>query len=292
MEFIGKIIKKFTFMILILVLACFAGTGVEYASTTVLRKNAMTSFVRLATKNALVSIQTTEQYGNDYASGINKANDSDQIKKEKVDYEAYLDTLFGQMKKIQGSTKTGSLTRTQAGKNLGTIQAFLKANRTSTGDDMFRPIQFGMTYVSETRFKEAFEEYLSRLVESNYGQYENNCSDIVIDSCEYRINGPYVQMISTDAESKAMYEYLYGIDKASAVFKKWSELGIGDYSLNFFVYYDISVTVHWSSALKGFATREGFLSKFGVPSSSFDSNGALLATAPDITYEYRYVLTN
>lgn len=292
MEFIGKIIKKFTFMILILVLVCFAGTGAEYASTTVLRKNAMTSFVRLATKNALVSIQTTEQYGNDYASGINKANNSDQIKKEKVDYKAYLDALFNQMKNIQGSAKTGSLTGTQAKKNLETIRAFLKANQTSTGDDMFRPIQFGMTYVSETRFKEAFEEYLSRLVESNYGQYENNCSDIVIDSCEYLINGPYVQMIENNTESKAMYEYLYGIDKASAVFKKWSDLGIGDYSLNFFVYYDISVTVHWSSALKGFATREGFLSKFGVPSSSFDSNGALLATAPDITYEYRYVLTN
>lgn len=290
---------------------------VQYDLST--RERTMQSFVRLACRNAIVGIQTTEQTGLDNFSAHELNTDiglftgsfdnrshpiGEYTTIEKQEYLHYLQVL-------ENHFTNGDFTDENAKSRLNFIHTFLYKNKQdSDGDKMFRPIQFGMTYVSPTVFKGAFIQALKELLEANGGRNGgtplagepedsiyinwNNIEDYIT------INVSEPQIVSLPRDDSGTIDptliSLYGIDKAEDLMGKLEpSLGFGSASVDFYVYYDISISVDWKSTLNSQVTNRNFLKQFGALSSNaddFDSNGFARINGKTIEYNYRYVLTN
>lgn len=327
----GKWLIRFAWSVLAVFVLGLIALGIEARYTLSTREETMHSFVRMACRNAIVGIQTTEQTGLDNFSAQDLRSDiglftgkfdghPHPLTKYKTDeqqeYTAYLTTLY--TKFVDDMTVASDTEDKDAAKRLKLIQTFLNANRGDVGDstnddkgnEMFRPIQFGMTYVSPTMFKGAFIQALKELLEANGGRTEGtplagepadsiyiNWNDV--DSyITVTVSEPKTVNLPKDANGEITDPTLislYGIDKAQDLIGKLdSSLGFGDASVDFYVYYDISISVDWKSTLNSQVTNYEFLQKFGVQNSgdNFDANGFARISGKTITYNYRYVLTN
>ena len=297
MEFITTIIKRFVAATAAVILLAFLCIGYEFYMVMPTRRDALSSFVRMATTDALINIQSTEQYGDDFLNeGYLSPDEIADLKaNETNNYTNYLTILDTELKnkKLDNSD------------NIGAVHSFLDSNKNKTGNDRFRPIQFGMTYISEDLFKSSFSSYLNNIIKTNYAINDTD-TDIVITGIDYDISDPQVAKIPSSKtasdEDKKLYMYLYGTDIANDKLKNWEELGLGSGSIDFYVFYKVKVTVNWASAMHTAGFQKGFMTKYGVPETETDANGntrdlfnsqgAFLAAGQPVTYEYTYVLTN
>lgn len=291
-----RALKRIGITLVICIVVCFIAIGFQVWLDLSTREDDVLTYTRLAMKNALVNIQTTEQEGYNYlSSGKSKTYQYDSKK-----YQEYLADLLAQ---------TGASSDT----NMKTIREFLKANiDNASGDALFRPIQFGMTYVDKELFEESFETAIQDLVEANYNmanKYEvggvsfttKAPSALKIDSCDFKISDPQLGEIPTSGGAVTdIYKSIYGIDtfeQAAA-----TNLGFTSSAINFYIYYDIEVTVNWSSASTNLLMTKSFLSSLTgrnkvrsnleyTPSEN-GSPEYLYIPGKSITYTYRYVLTN
>lgn len=261
------------------------------------------SFIKLATHDALINIQTTEEQGMNFTSAYAVA-----VMNEK--YEDYVKKLLAVSTLAESEKET-----------LETIQKFLDKNldvykTTNSGDALFRPIQFGMTFLDSDLFEESFKESLQNLIEINYNSNHTDataftCYDALhayIDDIEITISDPQVVSLSaTDNDTERFLLQLYGIDKAQEYIEQYnssladaSNLGISvDVVPSFYVYYDISISVPWGSS-----TAFPFLGKELWESMGFtdieysdamDGQKQFIRWHSDSTvesYSYRYVLLN
>ena len=252
------------------------------------REDDMVTFTRLAVKDAIVNIQTTEQYGYDYTSamGIETASSS---------YEEYLNELLDQAATLDDSSI------------LTLLQGFLSDNQQNTeGDALFRPIQFGMTFVDKEIFLDSLSHSLNSLVDANYS-YENLEGNFVTsgdsalqlpdDIADYvTVEGPYLLVLDDTVADNIIYRQLYGIDTfESAINDSYSSLGISTQTMpNFIVYYDITIeNLPWYSATTTQLLHESFLSRFNIdPSDGYTDAGYAKIPGKPINYTYRYVLLN
>lgn len=309
-----RVFKRVGIILALVLFLSIALTGFQVYLDLVKREEDMNSFVRLSVKDAIVNIQTTEE------SGLNVQNTYTRKKKE-VSYQAYLNALAGQASDPD---------------TLELIREFLVDNSSEKGDAMFRPIQFGMTYIDTELFKESFIKSLQQLIDMNYSHDSraaaasqgdalfdtkvdntliiksegtftghNPLGSITIGSETYethiQIEGPYLIEIdeSTDVTQEEIFNSLYGGDLRKEYIdlkdSAGANLGISSQSMpNFFIYYDITVSVDWASVSTNPLLGEGFLgSVWGVPDQYFSQdNGYLMIPGKQIEYEYRYVLLN
>lgn len=278
----------------------FIGFEVYLELTT--RYEAMSAFTRLAVKNAIVNIQTTEESGNDAVAYLLKPDSISGYRQrnEQKDYEDYLNTLAGSL------AARAEYLEGEEDPNLELIQAFLASNESESGNDRFRPIQFGMTYVSPELFKASLKQSLYDLIQANYAANGEGNLALTQDDAVYigktaadidkyvtiNIDGPKAALIPEDGHGSVLYSSIYGTDKAES---SLSALGFEDLSIGFYVYYDITVEVNWkSTTLSPLLKLEwlGELGMVGVGEDNFDSNGFLRIPGKPVTYSYRYVLTN
>lgn len=298
---IRKLVLGFALTLLAVVLVGFVSTGFEMYHTISTREEAMRTFVRLATKDAIVNIQATEEYGLDAREAQKLLNFTDNL--ERNDYSAYLNALAaGFANSADGNAE-----------NLALIQKFLQMNKSNMGnkDAVFRPIQFGMTYVSPELFEASFKCALRDLIKANFASTEDgelaveqndaiyiNWGSGAIDRyIDVRVSEPKAAPIPRGSENSYLFNSIYGVDKANFQFASLEEsLGFADASINFYVYYDIDITVRWKSTMSNQLLTAGFLRNFGIEDNHdgklFDPNGFLRMDGPDIHYSYRYVLTN
>lgn len=280
------------------------------------REEDMSAFVRLAVKDAIVNIQTTEEQSLNVVSSWARRRSTER-------YGEYLEALANQ---------------TSNSEVLSLLHSFLKNNADSKGDARFRPIQFGMTYVDTELFKESFTSSLQKLIDSNYSMdsavkaangnkvFDLKATDtlaIKTDICygeqytpnggladrtsnTYKANvdgydiylnikGPNLVTFSTnDPESAAIYKSLYGADKRNDYVVE-ENLGFTiDTMPDFYVYYDINIVVGWSFMSTNPLLRKSFLGDtWQVPNNYFSrANDYLAIPGRPIEYTYRYVLLN
>lgn len=324
---------------LCIVLSFFA-IGLQVWMDLSSREDDVLTFTRLSMKDALVNIQTTEQEGYDYLKGTSSTGYSNVNSGKYLfgfapynytshgsdRYRAYLSNLF---------TKAKASGVNDA--NMQVITSFLQSNRESTSKDaLFRPIQYGMTFVDPQLFVNSFAESMEQLVAANYTkatQYSVGgvsfttkapCA-LEITNISYKINGtPFKPGTSSGAiqpalgtlklnnkggNADAIYRSIYGIDKIVDS-EIGADLGFGSSSVNFFVYYDIEVTVEWKSASTNqLLTRNFFTNLADKSLNAFADNNKVsggLSYTPQVdgsqeyvyipgkpvTYSYRYVLIN
>lgn len=294
--------KRIGICLVVCLLVSFLAIGFQVWSDLSTREDDVLTFTRLAMKDALVNIQTTEASSYNYN---NRALTTSEFAALKNNYQAYL-------------TKLQAAASGKGDSNLDVITAFLQSNKNAaTPDGLFRPIQFGMTYVDEPLFKESFEKSINDLVAANYtnaSKYNTGGisfttkapNALKIDSYTYVIDGPKLGNIPlNDGQIDTLYKSIYGIDNILNSSLK-EELGFEDNAINFFVYYDITVTVNWSSASTNLLmTRNALFTlvdTFGgankvntgieyTPSVNGSPEYVYIPGKP-VTYNYRYVLTN
>lgn len=290
--------------IVVCMIASFFAIGFQVWYDLSTREDEVLTYTRLAMKDALVNIQTTEQEGFNYTN--TKAAYSREL------YKTYLTDIKSQIKDD---------------KNMELISSFLNLNAdNNSGDNLFRPIQYGMTYVDKELFMESFKKSLDTLVETNYPKTIESSdglisfttrapSAITITDVEFKIDGPKIGELnlstgtSADAKKDSIYRSIYGID-TMADMELVKNLGFGSSAINFYVYYDITVTVQWASASTNqLLTRNFFtnladaslnaLSSSNKVSSSLkytpivnDSQEYVYIPGDPIVYSYRYVLLN
>lgn len=270
------------------------------------RKAELTTYVRLAMRDALINIQTTEENGLD-ASGYTGALHN------RNDYAVYLAEL-------KNNAGAGSAT---AKETLEALQTFLESNQIEAGDAIFRPIQFGMTYVDPTAFKASFKHSLQSLVDANYkitdtnGNSQNKkivCNDalhVYLDDMNSVVNidGPHLVEFNTGSEVlRALYGVADAADYIEEINSKTeasSGLGISTAATpTFYVYYDITVSVPWGSSTTLPLLSRTFLSSRWPGSETFEYNERVGSSTDElqylrihsddmrIEYTYRYVLLN
>lgn len=318
---------------LCIVLSFFA-IGLQVWMDLSTREDDVLTFTRLAMKDALVNIQTTEQEGYDYLAAVNSTG-----------YDSSTDNYLFGFPKYNSYTHVDngytpyltSLMSQSKDENMRVIAGFLNLNKdTSGGDALFRPIQYGMTYVDPLLFVNSFAESLKQQVDANYTKatyYDLNGiqfttkapSALKITGISYKINGQeYTPDMSSGAIkpklgildlSKAggnadhTYQSIYGIDKIINS-EVEGNLGFGSSSINFYVYYDIEVTVSWASASANqLLTRNFFTNLADQTLNAFANNNKVSAhleytpaingsqeyvyiPGKPVTYKYRYVLLN
>lgn len=296
-------------LILALVVAC-----VLILSDLSERKSSLDAFVRIAMKDAIVNIQTTEELGLNY-------NASYDAYSSNIKYQEYLDTIAAQLSDSDRDT-------------IETIQSFLDTNMANldsdkSGEDMFRPIQFGMTYVDADLLEKSFKSTLDDLVGANYrmngtpNDLKLSCNDalhVYLDDITLVVDGPHViSLSSADETTKRSLTQLYGIDTAQEYIEQYNtslgdesaSLGISTESVpNFYVYYDISVKVPWGSSSALPLLSEAFIEKLFGPGLQYNEPTAGYSSSDTgefgkeqryvrfhsedmvMNYAYRYVLLN
>lgn len=324
------------YMTLCIVLSFFA-IGLQVWMDLSSREDDVLTFTRLAMKDALVNIQTTEQEGYDYLKGISSSGYTN------VNSGKYLFGFTPYNYTGHGADKyTAYLTSLKAqakDDNMKVISTFLAENQsqaTSDGNALFRPIQYGMTFVDPNLFVNSFAESMEQLVAANYTKATSYSVGgvsfttkapyaVEITNISYKINGtPFtpgtvasavkpklgtLALDNKDGAADEIYRSIYGIDKI--VDSEISgDLGFGSSSINFYVYYDIEVTVEWASASANqLMTKNFFTNLADMTMNSFANNNRVasgLQYTPQvngsqqyvyipgkpITYNYRYVLLN
>lgn len=319
-------------MTLCIVLSFFA-IGLQVWLDLSSREDDVLTFTRLAMKDALVNIQTTEQEGFDYL----KSKSMTALTTGKYEF-GLGSSSYNATGKDRYTTYLQAL-KDQAGsdENMKTIQAFLAANVSDTeGEALFRPIQYGMTFVDPDLFVESFASAMEQLVAANYTKATTyNVGGISfttkapnaleITGISYTINGTPITSRASFAGVKpklgtlklknkgvnadAIYQSIYGIDKIVDS-ELGNDLGFGSSSVNFYVYYDISVTVSWASAstnqlmtrnfftnladknLNAFADNNRVSTAVRYTPSVNGSQQYVYVPGKPVTYTYRYVLLN
>lgn len=261
------------------------------------------TFIRLAVHDALINIQTTEEQGLNFTSTLS-------VDKETEKYRKYIKAISEESSLSDDEEKT-----------LEMIQKFLDTNvglyeQTGTGDALFRPIQFGMTYIDKELFVDSFKKSLSNLIEVNYNSNHAEstaftCYDALhayMGDIEITIDGPHVVSLrDSSGNTNDFLLKLYGIDKARDYLEKYnkslagsSQLGVSvDAVPTFYVYYDITVDVPWGSSTAfpffGKELWEGMGFTSIQYSEQKDGQKQFIRWHSDDmreTYSYRYVLLN
>lgn len=290
-----RALKRIGIAIAVCMFACFLAIGFQVWFDLSTREDDVLTFTRLAMKNALVNIQTTEQEGYNFASSGRATTGYDSGA-----YRGYLTALL-------------SALNTESDENMEAIKKFLEDNLNATdGDALFRPIQFGMTYVDKELFQESFETAVNDLVAANYdnaNKYDAGgvsfttkapCA-LKINNCDFEIDGPNLGNIPTDHGAvDEIYKSIYGINTFEDT-SSHLNLGFTSSAIKFYVYYDITVTVDWSSASANQLMTKNFFTNnlLGQVRTDLDftplENGSqsyLYIPGKPVTYSYRYVLTN
>lgn len=290
-----RALKRIGIAIAVCMFVCFLAIGFQVWFDLSTREDDVLTFTRLAMKNALVNIQTTEQEGYNFASSGRATT-----KYDSGAYNEYLKALL-------------SALNTESDENMEAIKKFLEDNLNATdGDALFRPIQFGMTYVDKELFQESFETAVNDLVAANYdnaNKYDAGGVSFTtkapyalkINNCDFEIDGPKLGNIPTDQGAiDEIYKSIYGIDTFEDTSSKLN-LGFTSSAINFYVYYDITVTVDWSSASANQLMTKNFFTNnllgqvrtdlVFTPSEN-ESQSYLYIPGKPVTYSYRYVLTN
>lgn len=301
-------VLRFGLAIMLSLVVGFFALGFETYSNLSKREEEMRTFVRLSVQDALVNIQTTEEYGLDSTKYLNNTYGRENFTSgysrsdEQADYRNYLVAINSQLAD-EGKGNAD---------NLEIIQAFLDLNQASGGEDaMFRPVEFGMTYVSESLFKASFKQSLYNLVKANYDSvddgeagfeqvdalYLNWDKNHIDNYIKIEIDGPKAEQLPKGTgTANAIYKSVYGVDKALEAFASKPNLGFESASIDFFIYYDIRVTVDWKSTSRSQFMNLGWLEKYGFiddPTGEiFDPQGFMRISGKPIEYSYRYVLTN
>ena len=283
------------------VLSFVTGYVIWFGDITKHRSDLQT-FIRLAVHDALINIQTTEEQGLNFTS-------TTSVKEQTENYKNYLDAISKDLKDDNEK------------KALNTIHKFLDNNvelykQTGTGEALFRPIQFGMTYIDQVLFEASFKESLSNLIEVNYNSDHSestafSCYDALhayMDDITIKIDGPHV--VSLKDKSGTTNEFLlelYGINNARDYLEEYnnslagsSELGVSvDAVPTFYVYYDITVDVPWGSSTAfpffGKELWEGMGFTSIQYSEQKDGQKQFIRWHSDDmreNYSYRYVLLN
>lgn len=295
------------------------------------RQQDVQTFLRLAVKDSIVNIQTTEEYG------LSFMDSSLQDSKDK--YEEYLNCLTN-----------SDIAQNDEGV-LALLQEFLKDNSSSEGDALFRPMQFGVTYIDKAVFKASLAESMQALIDANFNaeriydadvaNYKNQSNNALrIKTVEGHANGepsdygstdtlanveweqcystegvPYnifvkisdPQIVAFDSsladEDAHLYQSLYGSNNLEQYISLKEKAGNADLGIStrqmadFFIYYDIAVEVHWTSTTATPLLNKNFLGKYGVPDYYFysedpDTPSYAELPGPVVQYSYRYVLLN
>lgn len=250
---------------LFLVLAC---TGLMIYNDLATRRSTLQSYIHLAVRDAVINVQTTEEEGLNFKNGMDYANSM-------ANYSRYIDTIENELVGTHTSTTEEHM------KVIAVIRRFLDDNQrkvlmSDNGDELFRPIQFGMTYMDEDLFEKSFIHSLKQLIDSNFKQGaesngKSNCNDALhvyfpgdpdydpVTTGYWRVNvdGPHVVDLSDSlADNSGVLAQLYGMNNAKDylaehfdLFTDSEKLGIStDTTPQFFVYYDITVDVPWGSS--------------------------------------------
>lgn len=297
-------LKKIALAVLGFFILSFASGFIIWYNDLTKHESDLQTYIRLAVKDAIINVQTTEQEGLNFIVA-NKRRESTEK------YEEYLKALEPSAENNPAIDET-----------LKTIRTFLNNNKDlQDGEGLFRPIQFGMTYLDKELFEESFKKSLSNLIAVNYNSDHNTsksftCYDalhVYTDDIKFKIAGPnVVSLADTDDDTKQFLRQLYGIDKASEYISDYNnKLGDNSASLgistntvpDFYVYYDITVDVPWGSS-----TAFPFLSKYVWDNRGFTNIEYSDPANPDVTdgqrfirwhsdstvetYKYRYVLLN
>lgn len=325
-----RVFKRLGIFLALILFLSIVLTGFQIYLDVTKREEDMHSFVRLAVKDAIVNIQTTEEQGLNFLDSVTERKTTEK-------YKEYLNALAS-------STNNAEI--------LSMLQNFLQENSGAKGNDRFQPIQFGMTYIDTELFKESFIASLQKLIDSNYSLdsaeraaaaaqgktnaklFGTQASNTLAFKSDISQTGSFVpdasladrytgkQAISfrgenyevcieikkpevvelrqySNAEYQQFIRSLYGNDNIDDYINAYSnsgqDLGISVESMpNFFIYYDINVTVCWASMTTNPLLRKGFLGDiWRVPNSYFSrDNGYLMIPGRPIEYNYRYVLLN
>ncbi len=300
-----RALKHIGIAIVICMAVCFLAIGFQVWFDLSTREDDVLTYTRLAMKNALVNIQTTEQEGYNFVS----SGKSSSYTYNSANYNKYLIDLLNQ-------------TNASGDENMKAVKQFLEVNiQDKTDDALFRPIQFGMTYVDKELFEESFNSSIQDLVDANYNKANNYetagvsfttkaPNALKINNCNINIDGPKLGAIPTrDDEVDPIYKSIYGIDRLEQEALK-QDLGFVSSAINFYVYYDIDVTVDWSSAsanqlmtrnfftaladkaLNAFANHNRVRSDLEYTPAENGAQEYLYIPGKPVTYSYRYVLTN
>lgn len=301
-----QFLKKVFVAIPVTLLLAFICMGLVIYFDLTERSQDLDTYIRLAMRDALINVQTTEENGLDFTKG----NSSYDAAVSRQKYRQYLAAL---------DSETAHLGRS-AEDTMHLLHTFLDNNQSATGDAMFRPIQFGMTYVDPEMFSASFKESLTSLVEANYGagsgssRWKTTCNDalhVYLDNMNsvVHINGPHI--VEFDADNNVLRQ-LYGTDRAETFvedaisgMENAGSLGISTASTpKFYVYYDITVTVPWGSSTalpllsKNFFTLHWAGTSFEYNEKADPSNDDELqylrmhSDSMVKTYTYRYILLN
>lgn len=244
--------------------------------------------IRLAYKNAVVGQQTLDEDG---MNGLGAVT-GDYINT----YKVYLQTLDAQARAKGIKTSETDLYR---------ILNFLNRNvneYTRTGEALYTPIQFSITYVDPVTFERDFTEYLQKIIDDNYGapteagETENvfrGRNSLLLDDVKVRITGPELRFLNVNDNA---YASIFGSKHYEAV-KIVQGVNRNDKMFNYVVVYDVSIEVEWSSVTStpyfNFGpdkSRPYF--KLRLPDSYLANGGQLKIPGPKRTYHIEYVLTN
>lgn len=282
-----RMFKRISIGFVICFLLCFLVTGFQVWNDLSTREDEMLAYVRLAVKNAAVNTQSTEA-----------VEDNLSHLKDKYAFYDRQDAIDKYLTAVKAALGTASFSQDSR----DAVQFFIECNSNAfysyyTGvSTLFNPIQYGMTYIDEDEFKNSLTEYINSMIEANYGttnQAYTRVSDALhLDNVQIDIDGPKVCEFDPNSE---IYRELYGMTKEISDLAPDEDLGFAQSAIDFFVYYDIKVTVDWSSA-----TANQMLSKQYLEGIEHVANSALRYTQGDrnyvyipgktITYSYRYAV--
>lgn len=322
MSFIKKVFIAFP-VTLLLVFAC---TGLMIFNDLSTRKSTLDTYIHLAVQDALVNIQTTEEEGLNFRTGMDYA-------RSMAKYSEYIDTIENEL------VGTPSAAADEHMKVIAVIRRFLDDNQrkvlhTDNGESLFRPIQFGMTYMDSDLFEKSFKSSLQQLIDSNFKQGAESsgkagCNDALhvyypgdpdynpstTGQWKVIVDGPHVvDLTDRLAVDSGVLAQLYGMSNAQSylsehfdLFSDSENLGISiDTTPQFFVYYDITVNVPWGSSTAAPTLNKNFFTmrwadattnlQFSQKADPNDEQelSYLRIHNDDMveTYHYRYVLLN
>lgn len=289
-----RMFKRISIGFVICFLLCFLVTGFQVWNDLSTREDEMLSYVRLAVKNAAVNTQSTEvaqdRLTHNYIHSSYITPHEFLTEKNKIgDYLDRINYLIFSTGGFSSASRSA-------------IQFFCEYNEdaiynTTTGaSTLFNPIQYGMTYIDKDAFTQSLTEYISSMIEANYGEtnqaYTRVTDALHLDNVQIDIDGPKVCKFDSSNE---IYRELYGITDEINDLAPDEDLGFAQSAIDFFVYYDIEVTVDWSSA-----TANQMFTKQYLEGIENITNAALKYTPGErnyvyipgktITYNYRYAV--
>lgn len=283
-----KIFSKFMIALMLLLFVNISVSVFTEIEALEAKRDDLGLAIRLAYKNAVVGQQTLDEDGMNNLGAVS----SEYI----ASYKTYLASLKSQAQAQGISTSSTDLYR---------ILNFLTNNVTEyerTGEALYTPLQFSITYVDPVTFEEDFEEYLRKIIDDNYGaptvagETENvfrGRNSLLIDDVRINVSGPELRFLDINDNA---YAKIFGSDH-------WAAMDVvqganrNDAMFNYVVVYDVDIEVDWSSVTAtpyfNFGSNKSRpYFKLRLLDSYLANDGQLKIPGPTRTYHIEYVLTN